>query len=183
MNALNIGRRHGLFTSLKYAGSLALLALLPACKRAAPQVVVAQEPGNDTVCVLDGMLLKDFPGPKGQIHYVEGTPDFFCDLNELFSALLAPEQKRALTAVMVQDMGKTDWDHPSANWIDARTAFYVSGSRKRGSMGPTLGSFSSLPDAEKFAQQEGGKALRFAQITENMVNLSGGVVNDTSMSR
>jgi copper chaperone NosL len=183
VTAINTRRRQGLFTSLKYTGSLALLALLPACQRAAPQAVVAQEPGNDTVCVLDGMLLKDFPGPKGQIHYAEGAPDFFCDLNELFTALLAPEQKRALTAVMVQDMGKTDWDHPTANWIDAKTAFYVSGSRRRGSMGPTLGSFSTLPDAEKFSQQEGGKTLRFDQITAEMVNLTGGVVNDTSMSR
>lgn len=183
MKAINICRRYGLFTSLKYAGSLALLALLPACQRAAQQAVVAQEPGSDTACVLDGMLLKDFPGPKGQIHYAEGAPDFFCDLNELFNALLAPEQKRALTAVMVQDMGKTDWEHPSANWIDARTAFYVSGSRKRGSMGPTFGSFSSLRDAENFSQKEGGKTLRFDQITPDMANLSGGVVNDTSMSR
>jgi copper chaperone NosL len=83
----------------------------------------------------------------------------------------------------VQDMGKTDWDRPTANWIDAKTAFYVSGSRKRGSMGPTLGSFSNLPDAEKFSQQEGGKTLRFDQITADMVSLTGGVVNDTSMSR
>jgi copper chaperone NosL len=181
--ALNTGRRLGLFTSFKYAGSLALLAWLSACQRGAPQAVMAREPGPDTACVLDGMLLKDFPGPKGQIHYAEGAPDFFCDLNELFAALLAPEQKRALTAVMVQDMGKTDWDHPTANWIDAKTAFYISGSRKRGSMGPTLASFSSLQEAEKFSQQEGGKALRFDQITADMVNLTGGVVNDTSMSR
>ena len=94
MKTINLGRRHGLFTSLKYAGSLALLALLPACQRAAQQAVVAQEPGSDTACVLDGMLLKDFPGPKGQIHYAEGAPDFFCDLNELFNALLAPELSR-----------------------------------------------------------------------------------------
>ena len=183
MKAINTGRRHGLLTSFKWGSALALLALLPACNRAARPAVAALEPGSDTACVLDGMLLKDFPGPKGQIHYAEGPPDFYCDLNELFTVLLAPEQKRALSAVFVQDMGKTDWDHPSANWIDAKTAVYVRGSRKHGSMGPTFGSFASLPEAEKFSQNEGGKTLRFDQITADMANLSGGVVNDTSMSR
>lgn len=183
MKAINIVRRHGLLTSFQWVGSLALLTLLPACNRAAQQAVVAREPGSDTACVLDGMLLKDFPGPKGQIHYAEGAPDFYCDLYELFNALLAPEQKRSPAAVFVQDMGKTEWDHPNANWIDAKTAIYVTGSRKRGSMGPTLGSFSSLQEAEKFSQKEGGRTLRFDQITPEMVNLSGGVVHDTSMSR
>ncbi|MEO5660398.1 MAG: nitrous oxide reductase accessory protein NosL [Polaromonas sp.] len=184
MKAINTGRRYGLLTSVKWGGALALLALLPACNRGAPSsAVVALEPGSDTACVLDGMLLKDFPGPKGQIHYAEGPPDFYCDLKELFTVLLAPEQKRAPAAVLVQDMGKTDWDHPNANWIDAKTAVYVGGSRKQGSMGPTFGSFSSLQDAEKFAQQEGGKTLRFDQVTPEMVNLTGGVVNDRSMSR
>jgi copper chaperone NosL len=182
VTALNTARRQGLLCACKWAGGLALLALLPACNRTAQQAV-AQEPGADTACVLDGMLLKDFPGPKGQIHYAEGWPDFYCDLNELFAALLAPEQKRPVAAVFVQDMGKTGWDRPEANWIDAKTAFYVAGSRKRGSMGPTFGAFSSLQEAEKFTQKEGGKAMRFDQITPAMANLNGGVVNDTSMSR
>lgn len=159
-----------------------LLTLLAACNPAVPKAV-AQEPGADTVCVLDGMVLKEFPGPKAQIHYAQGRPDFFCDLIEMFSILLAPEQKRAAGAVFVQDMGKTDWDHPSAAWIDARSAFYVAGSRKRGSMGPTFGSFSSMEDAEKFAKSEGGKVMRFAQISLDMVNLSGGAMHDATMGR
>ena len=182
MKAINTVRRQGLFASFKCASALALLALLPACNRAVQQAV-ALEPGSDTACVLDGMLLKDFPGPKGQIQYAEGEPDFYCDLIELFTALLLPEQKRLPAAVFVQDMGKTDWDHPDANWIDAKTAIYVAGSRKRGSMGPTFGSFSSLQEAENFSQKEGGKTMRFEQITPDMVNLTGGVVNDTSMVR
>jgi copper chaperone NosL len=167
--------------SAKLAAGLVLLALLAACSHAGP-AAVAQEPGNDTACALDGMFLKDFPGPKAQIHYAEGKPDFFCDLLEMFSTLLTPEQKRQVTAAFVQDMGKTDWDHPSGNWINAKTAFYVVGSKKRGSMGPTFGSFSSMQAAEKFAQTEGGKVLRFEQITPDMADLSGGVVHDTTMS-
>ena len=182
MKATNPGRRQCLHTTFKWGSGWLLLTLLPACNRAVQQAG-AQEPGSETTCVLDGMVLKDFPGPKAQIHYAEGAPDFYCDLIELFAELLAPEQKRAPAAVFVQDMAKTDWDHPMANWIDAKTAFYVTGSRKRGSMGPTFGSFASMQDAEKFSQKEGGKVMRFDQITPAMVNLTGGVVNDTSMSR
>jgi copper chaperone NosL len=181
VKSIIIVRQQGLFDSFKLAGGVALLTLLAACSHAIPQAV-ALEPGTDTACALDGMLLKDFPGPKAQIHYAEGKPDFFCDLMELFSAVLAPEQKRPVAALFVQDMGKTDWDHPSANWIDAKTAVYVTGSKKRGSMGPTFGSFSSTQDAETFAKKEGGKVLRFEQITLDIASLTGGVVHDTTMS-
>jgi copper chaperone NosL len=162
----------------RLCSSVALIALLGACSQSAPKVV-ALEPTSDTACALDGMLLKDFPGPKAQIHYVEGKPEFFCDLMELFTVTLAPEQKRAVAAMLVQDMGKTDWDHPNANWIDAKTAIYVIGSKKTGSMGPTFGSFSSMPDAEAFVKKEGGRIMRFEQITPEMAN-PGGAVHDTA---
>jgi copper chaperone NosL len=162
------GRRQRLQLGL----SLALVVLLGACSQAVPKVV-AEEPTSDTTCVLDGMLLKDYPGPKAQIHYVEGKPEFFCDLMELFTVTLLPEQKRAVAAMFVQDMGKTDWDHPSANWIDAKTAIYVVGSKKTGSMGPTFGSFSSMQDAEAFVKKEGGRIMRFEQITPEMANPGG----------
>lgn len=157
-----------------------VLVLLGACSQAVPQVA-AQEPTADTACALDGMLLKDYPGPKAQIHYAEGKPDFFCDLMELFSVVLMPEQKRHVAALFVQDMGKADWAHPEAHWIDAKTAFYVAGSRKAGSMGPTFGAFSSSQDAEAFVQKEGGKVLRFDQITPDMVNMGGGAAHDMGM--
>lgn len=169
-------------TSVKLLGGLVLLSVLVSCNRAVPQAV-AREPGSDTACVLDGMLLTEFPGPKGQVHYAEGEPDFFCDLIELFTALLVPEQKRPIAAAFVQDMGKADWAHPVGNWIDANTAFYVTGSRKRGSMGPTFASFSSRQDAEKFQKEEGGNVLQFGQITPAMAGLSSGVANDTTMAR
>jgi len=162
------------------AGAL-LFGLLAACNNAGPKAE-AVEPGADTACVLDGMLLKEFAGSKAQIHYAEGKPDFYCDLMELFSALLAPEQKRRPVASFVQDMGKADWEHPVGNWIDAKGAFYVAGSKKRGSMGPTLGAFSTKEAAEQFAQKEGGKVLRFADVTLDMVTLTGCATHDTTMS-
>lgn len=166
--------------SANMAGCIAALLLLAACKQAVPQAT-AKEPGDDTACALDGMILKDFAGPKAQILYAEGKPDFFCNVMELFSVLLTPEQKRPVAAMFVQDMGKADWNRPTANWIDAKTAFYVVGSKKPGSMGPTFGSFADMQDAESFVKKEGGKIVRFDQITPDMVNMANSTEHDTKM--
>jgi copper chaperone NosL len=160
-------------------GALALL-LLGACGEPA-KTVAPQEITRETFCALDGMLLMDYPGPKGQIHYDQGEPDFFCDTVEMFALYLRPEQKKRVVAVFTQDMGKADWNEPRGHWIDARSAFYVAGSRKAGSMGPTLASFAKNGDAEAFAREFGGKVLRFDQVTLDMVSLDGGVVRDERM--
>lgn len=139
------------------------------------------EIAGDTACALDGMVLQDFPGPKAQIHYDQGEPDFFCDTREMFSVLLRPEQKKRIVAIYTQDMGKADWTSPKGQWIDAKTAFYVVGSPRRGSMGPTVPSFALEADAAKFAEQYGGKVLPFAKVTLDMVDLTGGVGHDERM--
>ncbi|HTN67364.1 MAG TPA: nitrous oxide reductase accessory protein NosL [Burkholderiaceae bacterium] len=149
-------------------GGVAILGLLAACSQQLSKVS-ALEAEDGTACALDGMLLKDYPGPKAQMHYAEGEPDFYCDLMDLFSMLLAPEQKRTVAAVFVQDMGKAEWEHPSGNWIDAKSALYVAGSSKTGAMGATLASFANRADAEAFAAKEGGKVVRFEQVTLEMV--------------
>jgi copper chaperone NosL len=152
-----------LATAVQAGFGLALIGALAACSQPVPQSA-AQEPDSDTVCTLDGMTLVDYPGPKAQIHYAEGQPDFYCDLIELFASLAAPEKLRKISALFVQDMGVADWERPTGSWIDAKAAIYVAGSRKQGSMGPTLGSFSSMADAEAFVRKEGGKVLRYEQI-------------------
>ena len=167
-----------------FTGALVLMlaaVAFAACSKPAAPPVTPQEITASTSCSLDGMTLADFPGPKGQIHYAAGSPDFFCDTMEMFSIYLQPEQKKRITGIFTQDMGKTDWEKPQSNWIDARQAFYVLGSKKTGSMGPTLAAFNSQKDAESFAKSFGGKVLRFEQVTSDMVNLTGGVIHDKDM--
>jgi copper chaperone NosL len=160
-------------TTLKRASlALAMMALLGACGRGAP-TVAAQEPAADAACALDGMMLKDFPGSKAQVQYVEGKTDYYCDLMELFAVMLAPESKRRVAGVFVQDMGKADWNKPVGHWIPARQALYVVGSKKQGSMGPTFGAFSNAGEAAAFVQKEGGKVLPFDQITAAMLDTRG----------
>lgn len=158
-------------------------AALSACGQSETATAVAPvEITQGTSCTLDGMLLADYPGPKAQIHYAgQAEPDFFCDTVEMFNIYLKPEQARAVRALYVQDMGKADWDQPQDHWIDAKSAFYVHGSKRRGSMGPTIGSFALEADAARFAAEYGGKVYRFADVTPDMVTLDGGALHDSTM--
>ena len=78
-------------------------------------------------------------------------------------------------------MAKTDWNKPQGNWIDAKKAFFVVGSKMKGSMGPTLATFARAEDAQSFAKAHGGRVLRFEEITPDMVRLDGGVLKDERM--
>ena len=158
-------------------------ALLAGCEPASPAKPLAPvEIDARASCELDGMLLADYPGPKAQIRYAgQAEPTFLCDTVELFNTLLTPEQVRKVDAVWVQDMGKANWEQPRGNWFDARAGFYVLGSKRHGSMGPTIASFAQEADAKKFVEQYGGKLLRFGEITPPMVDLSGGALHDARM--
>lgn len=68
-------------------------------------------------------------------------------------------------------------EKPQGNWIDAKQAFYVLGSKKTDSMSPTLAAFAIQQDAGKFAK-EFGKVLPFNQVTADMVDLTCGVVHE-----
>ncbi|HRD35133.1 MAG TPA: nitrous oxide reductase accessory protein NosL [Rhodocyclaceae bacterium] len=175
----------GCLSRRRFLVASAAAGLLAACGRGEGNrgsTLVAVEIDDSTSCVLDGMLLADYPGPKAQIHY-DGVaqPDWFCDTVEMFALYLKPEQARRVNAVFVQDMGKADWEQPRGHWIDARSAIYVHGSTRRGSMGPTIASFAGEQDAQAFAAQYGGTVLRFADITPAMVVLDGGALHDQRM--
>ncbi|HEY6896153.1 MAG TPA: nitrous oxide reductase accessory protein NosL [Rhodocyclaceae bacterium] len=168
-------------TPTRLLALLSIAAALSACGGSEQKAVSPVEITRETVCTLDGMILADFPGPKAQIFYDKPEPDFFCDTVEMFSIYLKPEQQRRVRAMFVQDMGKADWKEPKGNWIDAHKAFYVVGSKRHGSMGPTLASFAQEADATAFAAKEGGKVYRFDQVTPDMVTLDGGVLKDHKM--
>jgi copper chaperone NosL len=153
-----------------FAAALLTALLLAACS-APPSPPQAIGPG--TLCVLDGMALAEFPGPKGQIVYDHGEPDYFCNTTELLAAYLDPAQQRRVVGVYTQDMGATDWTRPDGNWIDARGAFYVVGSRREGSMGPTLASLGTQAGARDFAARYGGRVLAFRDVTPAVVAEAG----------
>ena len=154
--------------------------LLSACSVEVPPAQPV-EPVAGTVCTLDGMSLADYPGPKAQIFYDNEAPVFFCDTVEMFAMLLGPEGRRHIRAVFTQDMAKADWTHPQGHWIDARSALYVFGSNRKGSMGATFAAFAQRADAEAFVARYGGKVLGFSEVTPDMADLRGGAARDMEM--
>ncbi|WKB55410.1 nitrous oxide reductase accessory protein NosL [Eleftheria terrae] len=163
-------------------GALTAFALAGCDRAVSTAAIVPLEIDPATTCDLDGMLLADYAGPKAQIFYVgQDKPVFCCDTVEMFSTLLQPEQVRSLQAVFVQDMARADWEQPRGHWIDAKAAWYVSGSKRHGSMGPTFASFQAEGDARHFAASHGGKVLRFAEVTPAMVDLCGGASQHSGM--
>lgn len=168
------------FTSGAAAVLMVSLAACGAREDAVPPAPI--EIASNTACSLDGMLLADYAGPKAQIHYADSdTPDFFCDTVEMFSLYLKPEQVRPVRALFVQDMARADWNRPRGHWIDARSAWFVLGSRRHGPMGPTIASFAAEADARRFATEHGGDVLPFAGVTADKVIIDGGALHDAPM--
>lgn len=171
-------------TLLRFAGlaALSFAGGLSGCDSGGGQARGPAEIGPGSACHLDGMLLAEYPGPKGQI-LVTGLaePMFFCDTMELFNIVLAGEQVLRIEAIYVQDMGQAGWEEPRGHWFDARKGWYVIGSKRHGSMGPTIASFAQETDAQRHAADYGGKVLKYGQITREMVDLSGGALHDKRM--
>jgi copper chaperone NosL len=168
----------------KYVPVILIMATLSACGKSSDSsaTLEAIEINSGTACSLDGMLLADYPGPKAQIQYAgQAEPDFFCDTVEMFNLILGPEQVKVVRGAFVQDMGRADWDQPRGQWIDAKQAFYVHGSKRHGSMGPTIASFAQEKDAARFAAEFGGKVYRFSDITPDLVVMDGGSIHDSNM--
>lgn len=138
---------------------------------------VSIEQGDE--CHVCGMIISNFPGPKGEA-YQRGSdvPLKFCSTRDLFSYLLQPENRVNVTQIYVHDMGVTAWEHPADDaFVDARSAWFVAGQSREGSMGPAIASFSRQEDARAFAGEYGGRLLRFEEITlEIVANPRGGAL-------
>lgn len=139
---------------------------------------VAEAPPPETVLgdvtgYFCGMLLTEHGGPKGQIHLTSrDEPVWFSSVRDTVAFTLLEEEPKDIVAIYVNDMGKArNWDQPEADsWIDARSAWFVIESRKMGGMGlPEAVPFGSAAAAESFAQENGGRVVRLADISADYV--------------
>lgn len=121
---------------------------------------------RDKVCILDGMILLDHPGPKGQIILKNNEQHFFCDTKGLISTLYDENYKAKIKQAFVQDFGNRKWGSYKDNWIDIKHAFLVIDSNQLGAMGPTPATFGARSDADNFAQKFGGIVLPFTSFDE-----------------
>jgi copper chaperone NosL len=158
---------------MKKLWGLLFIPLLFACGQntSEPAVVVAQAIDEHDRCHMCGMMIKKYPGPKGQVH-LKGllvTPKF-CSTRDMFNFALQSENQRQVTDLFVHDMAKTDWQSPQDSaFIDAKTAWYVYGASQKAVMGPAVASFGTKDVAVKYAQELGGIVLSYDQIDTQLL--------------
>ncbi|MBM6581836.1 nitrous oxide reductase accessory protein NosL [Microvirga sp. BT689] len=120
-----------------------------------------------------GMNVMEHTGPKGQIVLASRKePVWFSSARDAISFTMLPEEPKDIRAIYVSDMAKApEWDKPGAtNWVDARQASFVIGSRMKGGMGGDEAvPFSDKGAAEKFAAENGGRVVAFAEVPKDYV--------------
>lgn len=125
---------------------------------------------GDDECHVCGMIVIDFPGPKGQAVERDGVRKF-CSTAEMFSWYLQPENRILQARLYVHDMGQSHWEQPDdEHLIDATQAWYVTGTPLQGAMGASLASFADQQAAEELAaQHEGAQVVSFDQIDQKFL--------------
>jgi copper chaperone NosL len=155
------------------SGTLALLFsawLLAGCEKEAdigaafPQVLPP-----DAACAVDGMLLMDHPGPKGQALLKDGTVQYFCDTKELFSALHDPDQSHRIVRAFVQPMAGDAFEARADGFEDAGSLWYVLDAAMEGAMGKTIIPFRTEDAAKAFVAREGGWILPARELSAQIV--------------
>ena len=108
-----------------------------------------------------GMNVLEHSGPKGQIILASRIePVWFSSARDAFSFTMLPEEPKDIRAIYVSDMARApSWEQPGANnWVDAKQALFVVGSRVKGGMGADEAvPFSNREAADKFAEENGGR--------------------------
>lgn len=159
-----MGIRQALLIIILLAAGLLVLGCEPEQQTSDIHKPVGFDSGDE--CHLCGMIITRFPGPKGEAFLRHDEKVYkFCSTRDLFAWLLQPDVGNRVEAVYVHDMSNTSWDDPQDTaLIDAKTAWYVIGSRRKGAMGPTLAAFSERQRAAEFAREYGGSLARFEDI-------------------
>jgi copper chaperone NosL len=161
--------------TLRIVCALVVIIVLTGCNQDAADLVVPPPVAlnGDAMGIFCGMSLLEHPGPKGQIITASRIdPFWFTSVRDTVAFTLMPDQPRDIRAIYVSDMARaTTWEEPGAtNWIDARKAFFVIESRKRGGMGAAEAvPFGNRESAEAFAAANGGKVVTFAEIPGDYV--------------
>jgi copper chaperone NosL len=120
-----------------------------------------------------GMNVLEHTGPKAQIILASRKePVWFSSARDAISFTMLPEEPKDIRAIYVSDMAKApNWEKPgTTNWIDAKQALFVIGSRMKGGMGADEAvPFSDRSAAEKFATENGGRIVAFNEVPKEYV--------------
>ncbi|UEM20851.1 nitrous oxide reductase accessory protein NosL [Skermanella mucosa] len=153
----------------------AVLLLLGACgeEQQASAPPTPYEVTDEAIGHYCGMALAEHPGPKGQaILRSRDEPVWFSSARDAIAFTKLPEEPKDIAAIYVTDMAAVkDWDHPEpGTWVDARHAWYVIGSTRKGGMGGDEAvPFGQEQAARQFAEIHGGQVVAFDAVPESYV--------------
>jgi len=154
-----------------------LLIALAGCQKEAAKLPLPQRMTAEATGHYCGMNLLEHPGPKGQIFAASLIePVWFSSVRDTIAFTMLPDEPKDIQAIYVSDMAKaSSWDKPGAdNWVEARKALFVIGSRLKGGMGGDEAvPFSDRGAAEKFATENGGHIVTFDEVPRDYVLASG----------
>lgn len=152
--------------------TLSLLLLVLATASPKPARAGSPPAGAPTArdkCPVCGMFVAKFPNWVASARLKDGSIYFFDGPKDLFSHYFAtgkytPGKKQAdIVSLAVKE-------YYSLKMIDAKSAFYVSGSNVYGPMGHELVPFATERDAAAFLKDHKGKRLhRFTEITPAII--------------
>ncbi len=128
-----------------------------------------------------GMNVEEHAGPKGQILLASRPePIWFSSARDAVAFTMLPEEPKDIRAIYVSDMAKAPrWEAPGPdNWVEAREAVFVIGSRVKGGMGADeTVPFSDRAAAQRFASENGGRLISFADLPRDYgLAVGGGAV-------
>lgn len=167
-------------TLLKLFSGLPLVGLTVACSETEDQTAAcAPRPfHDDELCVLCGMTIVEYPGPKAQACVDDGTRNLgFCSTTDLFAWALQPENATRLRRAYVHDMEGQSWESPDDSLLMvAKQAHYVVGDPRIAAMGLTLVPFGDGQHAEAHKQHlvdngvEDARILTYDEIDWDVLN-------------
>lgn len=154
---------------MRYAHFL-LVALIGVLVWGAVGTVLAADPRPPTAkdrCGVCGMFVAKYPNWVATVVFADRSQVFFDGPKDLFRYLINLEDYRAenreISEVFVTD-------YYSTVLIDAKEAFFVSGSDVMGPMGPELVPHAKEAHAKTFVADHGGELIsRFEEITPEKI--------------
>lgn len=123
-----------------------------------------KEPSKDDHCVECGMYPARYPEHRSQILTADGKTLHFCSTKCMTNYMIGTDEsgkKQKIASIWVTV-------YPDGGYEYAKGLYYVVGSKIMGPMGSEPLPFRMKADAQKFAQKNGGKVMRFEQVKNEM---------------
>ncbi|MGB3209524.1 MAG: nitrous oxide reductase accessory protein NosL [Desulforhopalus sp.] len=123
---------------------------------------------KESRCPVCGMFVEKYPQWLTQINMSDGSFEVFDGVKDMMAFYFSPQQFGVAQGITVDEVFvKTYY---SQQWVDGKSAFYVTGSDVYGPMGHELIPFVGKAEAESFLKDhQGSKIFSFTEITPEVV--------------